>query len=250
MGLAGLPARWRRAIRDRLLNLQVRLAAAFDSSPVASSPQLDVGDPRVQLLQSQLAELQDRIRRVDAARDAFDAPEVIPIPARAYPLAAGADLTQRLMIDRGRQDGIARGQAVLVDAGGQGGHLIGRVVEAASSSAEVQLLTDPTFLVRAEVLRGDPEPLEGLLVGDGEGLAFEPAVHDEAAPLRLPSPGEPVVCSRASALCPIPALIGTVLRLERRPGDPYPHAVIAPAADLARIDHVFVLAPAAAKEAP
>ena len=157
------------------------------------------------------------------------------IPARVLPLAGGAGVVQRVLLDRGARDGVSIGLPVLAD-----GVLVGRVEQATTATCEVRLVTDPGFRVRATVPRPNG-PIEGMLSGTGEALVFEPAVLDETAPAPQLLPGDRVTCSRASVLCGLPALLGNVVAIERRPGAPLPEARVHPACDLRRLRQVIIV---------
>lgn len=234
-----LPAQLRRAARDRLLDLHGRaqawLGAARGLDPVADAPL----DPRHVLQEAELLRLRRALLEAGAARELV---QVVPsarlIPARATPLGSGVDAARRVLLHRGKIDGVAEGQPVL---DGDGLALVGSVARATDGTSEVRLVTDPSFRIRATLSRpaGD---IEGLLRGDGSGtLLFEPAVLDPTLPVPVPATGESVVASRDSKLCGVQALLGVVIAVERRAGSPVPVARIRPPSDLARLAQVVVV---------
>jgi cell shape-determining protein MreC len=240
LGLVALPAQWRRQVRARLLTVHARLA---DLSGLDRRGQrerdVDAGvTARERLLESQLLQLRSALADAGAAREVFDLePDAELIPARAYPLGRGVDLTHRIILDRGRQDGVVSGLPVLA-----GRALVGRVAQVTETTCEVRLINDPTFRVRASIHRADGEPIEGLLKGDGsESLIFEPAMLDPAAPLPSLRLGDTLLCSRASVLCGLPAVIGVVRGEERLPGSPFPRARVEPGCDLTALEQVVIV---------
>lgn len=238
VGCALLPAGLRRAARDRLLVLHARLAAGVSDADPPAAPAERARSNRIRLLESQVLHLQQLLDEAGAAPEVVRLePEADLIPADAFPLAGAADHVQRVVINRGRLDGIRAGLPVLA-----GDALVGTVAAVSPSTSEVRLVTDPTFTVRATIRRPDGEELEGLVRGDGSGLlGFEPALLDEAAPTPVPREGETLLCSRQSVLCGVPALVGAVVAVEERPGASLPLARVLPAVDVGRLERLVVV---------
>lgn len=240
LALPALPHAVRLRARDRLLALQAVLGRGL------GEPGLTPADPggaaraesnRVQLLEAQLEQMRRLLREAGAARQVVERGSgARTIPATAHPLARGADLLQRLVLDRGRQDGVREGQAVLC-----GDALVGRVARVLETRCEVLLCTDPQFSLRATILRPEGE-VEGMLRGDGSPLLlFQPALTDPSAPAPLPVKGETVHTSRQSVLCGLPVPAGSVEEVVRLPGVPIPVARVLPAFDPDRLERVVVL---------
>ena len=239
LALTALPAGARERIRGKLLDLQVKLGQGWGiMRDVPPPPAARAESSRVALLENQLLRLKRLLADAGAHRDVVEqAPDTSLIPAVAYPLAQATDYPQRIVLDRGRRDGVEPGLPVL-----SGAALVGRVARVTETSCEVQLITDPDFSLRATIVRADGTDLEGLLTGDGSGMVrFRPQISDPRAPIPLPRAGESVVCSRRSVLCGVPAVIGSVESIFREPGAALPQARVLPACDPARLADLVIL---------
>jgi hypothetical protein len=242
VGLAVLPADLRRAARDRLLVLHGRAAQLCAGAPEgpldpAVREALAGQDQQARLKDIEIARLRRALLEAGAAREVVEAvPTARVIPAQVFPLGAPLDASTRVLIHRGRQDGVAENQAVLA-----GDALVGTIARVTDTTAEVKLVTDPTFTIRATLSRASGD-VEGMLTGDGTGqLVFQPAIQDVAAPAPVPSPGETIVASRESRLCGVPAVLGVVLSVERAPGAAVHQARVAVPTDLSRLGAVVVV---------
>lgn len=236
-----LPAPARRAARDRLLELHARaarLAGEVGPAPHERAAQ-DAAENRARLLEAEVGRLRRALAEAGAATQLAEAaPRARLIPAEAMALGAGRALQHRVVLGRGRQDGVLVGQPVLA-----GDALVGTVAAAAGGTCEVRLVTDPTFRIRATIARAGGE-VEGLLLGDGgDLLAFQPAILDPAAPAPVPQVGETIVSSRASLLCGVPAVLGVVVEVVRVPGSTAPQALVRPTIDLDRLSAVVIVHP-------
>ena len=213
LGVAFLPLGVRERARAGLLDLHGRIAALTAGEPAAGSA--EPASDRVRLLEAEVLRLRRALETAGAAREVVrPGSRAQLIPAEVLPLARAADLVQRVVLGRGSEDGVRRGLPVLAN-----GVLIGRVAEVTPSTCEVRLVTDPRFRIRATIPRPGQD-VEGMLSGDGSGwLVFEPALLDETASPPVLKPGETVLCSRASVLCGIPALLGVVEGAEQEAGE-------------------------------
>ncbi len=136
-----------------------------------------------------------------------------------------------LRIDKGALHGLRRGQPVV---SGQG--LVGRILSAAWTTAEVQLVADPRVSVAAVVQRTGAR---GRLRGQGRAdfllLLSEVLRSDDLAP------GDTVTTSGLSGVFPAGLTLGSVTRIFHEEGFPRRLADIAPAVDFARIGAVEVV---------
>lgn len=238
LALPALPHGVRLRARDRLLALQAVLGRGLGEPGLpAADREARAESNRVSALEAQVEQLRRLLREAGAAREVVERGNgARTIPAMAHPLARGADLLQRLVLDRGRADGVEEGQAVLA-----GDALVGRVARVLETRCEVLLVTDPQFQVRATLTRPEGE-VEGLLRGDGSPLLlFVPALQDPSAPAPEARPGDAVHTSRQSLLCAVPVVCGTVEEVVRLPGVPIPVARVLPAMDPLRLERVVVL---------
>ncbi|MGE0711279.1 MAG: rod shape-determining protein MreC [Planctomycetota bacterium] len=236
LGLALLPLGVRQRAREALLDLHGALQTRLSGAP----PEHLAADPtnhQVALLQAELLHLRRALQVANTAQQlvAEDA-SVRLIPAEVLPLAGAEEpLLHRVALARGRRDGVRPGMPVLAE-----GVLVGRVSQVAEATCEVHLVTDPAFRLRAAIPRPEGD-VEGLLRGDGRRLYFEPALLDETRPAPEPRPGERVLCSRASVLCGLPALIGVVGAERRLPGATLQGADVTPARDLEGVRRVVIV---------
>lgn len=158
-------------------------------------------------------------------------PEYALVAARVV----GASLdpaTRVLRIDRGALHGLERGDPVLCGEG-----LVGRIVDLAWSSADVQLLADPRVSVAAKVLRTGAR---GRLAGKGRDLGFG-LVLSEVLRSDDVQPGDRVVTSGLGGIYPAGVPIGQVSRLYTEEGVPHRFAEVVPLVDFARIELVEVM---------
>lgn len=235
LGLAFLP----RAIRQRARALLLDAHGAAQRLLGASLPEeeaIGAGGQELALLQAELLQLRRALSSARAASEVVaNDPDVRLITAEVLPLQGAADFLHRVALDRGRADGVRDGMPVLAD-----GVLVGRVGQVARTTCEVRLVLDPEFRIRASIPRAEGD-VEGMLRGDGRGLYFEPAVLDERAPAPEPRPGERLLCSRASVLCELPALIGVVGPRRRLAHASLPGALIHPARSLRSLRKVVIV---------
>ena len=135
-------------------------------------------------------------------------------------------------IDKGTDDGIREGMPVVSGAG-----LVGRVRQATSSRATIQLLSDPDFRVGVRLL---PDGVLGTATGSGEG---DPLVVDTSLDAETPlEPGGQVVTSGADrSAFPASIPIGTVRGTEKAGGGLSLDLIVEPHVDTSRLVFVTVL---------
>jgi rod shape-determining protein MreC len=131
-------------------------------------------------------------------------------------------------LDKGRGAGIEPALAVRTPEG-----VIGRVLYAAHASAIVQLITDPASTVGALV---EDSRVQGRVRGNGTDMLIFEHSEDEV-PLR---PGQVLVTSGSERIYP-PGLPIGVITASVEVNDLVSTALVAPAADLRRLEEVIVL---------
>jgi cell shape-determining protein MreC len=120
-----------------------------------------------------------------------------------------------------------------------GAALVGVVVQATRDRSEVMLEADPAFRLRVTAPRA---AVEGILYGNGgPTLAFLPDCSGEDDPALALQPGDVLTASRASSLCALPAIVGTVKEVTRPKGESFARAIVEPATQASRLDGVVVL---------
>jgi rod shape-determining protein MreC len=133
-----------------------------------------------------------------------------------------------VIIDKGKRDGLKKGQAV-VNASG----VVGKIVEAGNTRSKVVLLTDPQFSVAALL----QEPRESVLVsGTLEGVC-KMRYLNERSDVKL---GDKVITSKLSASFPDGLLIGEVVEIDENP-DHSREYIVEPAVSLSQLEEVLVI---------
>ena len=138
---------------------------------------------------------------------------------------------QSALLDRGRDDGVLPGGAVVGETG-----LLGRVVAAGERTARVQLLSDRTAATgillprtgRAAVARGDGS--------SGAGLQYVPAIADVAV-------DDEVVTSGTDGVYPRGLHVGRIAAVRRPGASLFLELPVALSADAAHEPLVFVFPP-------
>ncbi len=141
----------------------------------------------------------------------------------------------RLLIDRGTNDALEEGQAVITE----NGLLVGKIVETGSRVSTVELLTDADS--RIAVASAKDGQLIGVLEGRGNGatlLTYIPSSVDVAADDLLLTAG-------TEEKIPPRLAIGVVNSVTRTSKDPFYQASVDPTVRIERLSFVSVLRPTA-----
>ena len=136
-----------------------------------------------------------------------------------------------LIIDKGSYSGIRNGMAVVTYLG-----LVGRVVEVASSTSKVMLLSDPSLGVSALVQRSRQEGLVCGTLGSNMIMKYLP----EDADIK---PGDIIVSSGLNESYPKGLLIGTVIDVGSEFSGLSQYALVKPAVKLYNIEEVLIVIP-------
>lgn len=143
---------------------------------------------------------------------------------------SGTDLARVIYIDRGAQDGITTGMAVITPDG-----IVGKVSRADKRTAQVLLISDPAS--GAGVLL-ERHRLNGVLKGSAGGV---PEIHNVMSDEKIEI-GDSVITTGGDRVYPKGLKVGTVANVapdaER---DPFLSIKIKPAADLNRLEEVLVI---------
>jgi rod shape-determining protein MreC len=174
-------------------------------------------------LRSQAAEA-DRLAALLSFRQSHgDVPMIV---ARVIGASAGA-ASQTIELDRGERDGIRKNMGVITPDG-----IVGKVVESYPNACQVLLLTDKESGVGAKLADSGTQSPVG---GQGEPLLVMKYVPNDD-PVNI---GERVMTSGMDRIFPRDLPVGTVADI--KPGDPFKQIRIKPAANLERLEEVFVL---------
>lgn len=141
-----------------------------------------------------------------------------------------------ILIDRGSQDQVEVGQAVITDDG----VLIGKIMQIREQVASVQLLSDPNS--RASVTFSSAKGLSGVLEGRGNGAMVMTYIPSSVTALQ----NQLVVTAGLEEKVPANLSIGTVSQVEGKSTDPFFSAVVEAPINLDQIHSVSVLRPRSA----
>jgi len=146
-------------------------------------------------------------------------------------VGVSADLsTQLVMIDKGANDGLHVGQAV-IDAYG----LVGQLVEVSRFMSRVLLLTDITHAVPAQIIRNGVR-----LVAEGSGRVDLLEIKHVAETMDVRE-GDVLVTSGLGGRFPAGYPVGIVESVVRDPGLPFSVVTARPSAQLDRGKHLLVV---------
>ena len=179
---------------------------------------------------TELGELQqenDRLRELVALRERAPATTV----AAAVVGRGTSSRFRTLRIDRGTDDGVEIGMAVLAPAGA-----VGRVLRASGSYADVLLLTDGLSAAGAVF---QESRLRGVVLGDGSGQLQVGFVRRSDAPGVIS--GDTVVTSGEDDVFPEGVALGVVARAEAPETGLFLEIDLEPAVELDRLDEVLVV---------
>jgi rod shape-determining protein MreC len=135
--------------------------------------------------------------------------------------------SQTVYLDRGERDGIRRDMGVITPDG-----VVGKVIESYKDTAQVLLLTDNHSGVGAMLV---DSRIQSPVGGTGEPLLVMKYVpNDDNVNF-----GERVVTSGMDRIFPRDLPVGTIAEI--KPGNPFKLIRVRPAANLERLEEVFVL---------
>ena len=135
--------------------------------------------------------------------------------------------SQSVYLDRGERDGIRRNMGVITPDG-----VVGKVIESYKDTAQVLLLTDEHSGVGAMLVDSRTQSPVG---GTGEPLLVMKYIPNDDNV----NSGERVVTSGMDRIFPRDLPVGTIAEI--KPGNPFKQIRVRPAANLQRLEEVFVL---------
>jgi rod shape-determining protein MreC len=143
-------------------------------------------------------------------------------------IGGGADsASQTIYLDRGERDGIRRNMGVITPDG-----VVGKVIESYNDTAQVLLLTDKDSGVGAMLV---DSRIQSPVGGTGDPLLIMKYIPNDDTV----NSGERVVTSGMDRIFPRDLPVGTITDI--KPGNPFKHIRVRPAANLQRLEEVFVL---------
>jgi rod shape-determining protein MreC len=177
---------------------------------------------------------EDALAELDALLEEVGIDFVGDLPRTTARVVSGpvSNFAHTIEIDKGTDDGIREGMPAVSGAG-----LVGRVRQATSSRATIQLLTDPDFRVGVRLL---PDGVLGTATGSGQG---DPLVVDTSLPAEtVVEPGGHVVTSGADrSAFPASIPVGTVRDTDEAGGGLSLDLVVEPFVDTTRLTFVTVV---------
>lgn len=180
---------------------------------------------RVQRIEALEAENR-RLRALLSSTDVLEARALV-----AEVLAASQDpYQQRLTLNRGSEDGVYRGQAV-IDARG----VLGQIVRVHPQSASALLITDPDHGIPVEVNRTG---LQTIAVGRGDGQALSLPYLPGNADIRV---DDLLVSSSLGGRFPSGYPVARVHELRYEPGESFMEAIALPEARVNQSRQVLLL---------
>jgi rod shape-determining protein MreC len=133
------------------------------------------------------------------------------------------------VINRGTNDGIRRGMAVVTNQG-----LIGRIDAAIADAARVQLITDPASNINVHLQNADTE---AVLVGSVTGDVSLDMISQNVAV----EPGDLILTSGLGGGFPPDLIIGQVVSTRSIDVELFQQADVQPAVDFTRLQIVLVI---------
>jgi rod shape-determining protein MreC len=147
-------------------------------------------------------------------------------------IGADPDPTMRaLILNVGSEDGIVRGDPVIVNDG----VLVGKIERVSPGRSTVLLPTDPRSAIA--VRAADHPEADGVAQGE-KGLAVNMILIPQHAAIRI---GEPIVTTGRENRVPAGLLLGEVESVTAVPSDPFMSAAILPAVDPSALTKVAVI---------
>lgn len=188
---------------------------------------------RIQAIESQNSSLLEYKNENERLRRLLQYPET-PDLQRIPAAVVGRDPSnwvQGVTIDRGSNDGIVEGMAVV-----DGVAIVGQVVMVTPRTSKVMLLTDSTSAIDAIV---QSSRAQGIVEGvEGRKLELSYVIKDYTV-----QTGDRVIASGLDGTYPKGTLIGVVTEVRRSSSGIFQQIDVQPSVDLSRLENVLVLAP-------
>ncbi len=182
-------------------------------------------------LKLQITQLQSKAGEADrlAALLKFRQTNVDVPMVSARVIGGSADsASQTIYLDRGERDGIRRNMGVITPDG-----VVGKVIESYKDTAQVLLLTDKDSGVGAMLVDSRVQKPVG---GTGEPLLVMKYISNEDNSV---NPGDRIVTSGMDRIFPRDLPVGTIADIKA--GSTFKQIRVRPAANLERLEEVFVL---------
>jgi rod shape-determining protein MreC len=185
-------------------------------------------------LQAELVRLRElefeneALRRLLGLKEQSQTGELLPVSVIASDVSA---LVQSITVDRGAQDGVQVNMPVVTWKG-----LVGRVVRVNATTARVLLLTDLNSTVSVRIQ--DPD---SRATGIARGRANNTLLLEHVPQQERLAPGHLVITSGLGGIYPAGLVVGRVEQVIRQDFDVFQRATIRPEADMARLEHMYII---------
>ncbi len=136
-----------------------------------------------------------------------------------------------VIVDKGSSSGVRRNAIAITPAG-----LLGRVIDMTPNLSKIALINDPDFSVSALVQRSRQEGLVSGTLGTGLTMKYLPRESDV-------KPGDVVVTSGLTGICPKGILIGEVTSIGEEFSGLSHYAIIRPSVNLSNVEEVLIIVP-------
>jgi rod shape-determining protein MreC len=138
------------------------------------------------------------------------------------------EIRSELIINRGADDGLVKGQFVLYD-----NSIIGTISDVDGRSAKVRLFTDPSSRMAVRIGDSDLSPL--LMQGSGGNLARISMAKHEA------KVGSEVMAGKKAGFLDIPMIIGKVVRCEHNAEPLLWDITVEPVSNIQKVESIHVI---------
>lgn len=202
------------AERSRLVdeNRQLRTQNLRQQARLQQLTALEAENARLRALMQTPAKLADRVQVA----------QILSVDLDPY--------RHRIALNRGSQDGVFVGQALL-DANG----VVGQVIRVDTIGAEALLISDPSHATPVEVLRNG---LRTVAIGTGDVSRIDLPFLPNSADVRV---GDTLLSSGLGEAFPAGYPVARISHIERRPGEPFARIEAEPTAALNRNREVLLV---------
>ncbi len=227
VGLLGAPVQATvRGLAGGIGSVVDRYALSVGAHREAGELRQEVAELKRELLA--VEEVAQENRRLRALLEFKESTDLALEPARVVGRSASAWF-RTIVLDQGSGDGVAVDSPVVTPAG-----VIGRVYEVSPSASRVLLITDPSSAVDAIVQRTRAQVVVEGRLGSTCRLLYLARGDDAAV-------GDRVVTSGLGGVFPKGLLLGEITQVDATLGDVFQRAELAPSADFARLEEVFIV---------
>jgi rod shape-determining protein MreC len=179
---------------------------------------------RFAALESENARLRAMLEATSRVRDQVQVAEIMSVSSNPF--------RHTLVIDKGTQDGVYDGQA-MIDANG----VVGQIIEAGLLSAQAVLISDPDHALPVEINRNG---LRTIAVGTGEFDRLDLPFLPNNADIRE---GDLLVTSGLGGSFPPGYPVGVVTEVARIPQGPFARISATPTAALNQVREIMLIWP-------